>query len=110
MDVKEIGQRIKQERQRMGLTQFQLAEKAEISPQYMGKIERGEKKFSFETIVKISSVLNTSIDYLTYGQNERSESPELIEMSLLSHKLSNKEIALVNDFLRAMLVHRNREI
>ncbi len=110
MDIKEIGQRIKQERNRMGLTQFQLAEKAEISPQYMGKIERGEKKFSFETIVKISTALNTSIDYLTYGKRESDESPELTEMSLLSHKLSNKDIALVNDFLRAMLVHRNRDI
>lgn len=58
MDYKAIGERIKQERNKMGLTQFQLAEKVDISPQYEGKIERGEKRFSFETFLNLSIALN----------------------------------------------------
>lgn len=109
MDYKEIGERIKKERHKMGLTQFQLAERADISPQYMGKIERGEKKFAYETIVNLSIVLNTTLDYISFGHRARDENPDRLELLLLSNKLTDGEIILLNDIIRAMLVHRNRE-
>lgn len=108
MDYKAIGQRIRQERNKMGLTQFQLAEKVEISPQYEGKIERGEKQFSFETIVNISIALNTSLDYLAFGHKDSIQSSERLEMELLVNKLPESQISLLNDIIRAMLVHKNR--
>jgi len=108
MDYKAIGQRIKQERIKMGLTQFQLAEKVDISPQYEGKIERGEKQFSFETIAKLSIALNTSLDYLVFGHKNSSQSPERMELELLVNKLSEAQVSLLNDIIRAMLVHKNR--
>ncbi len=109
MDYKDIGERIKKERHRLGLTQFQLAERIDISPQYMGKIERGEKKFAYETIVNLSIALNTTLDYLSFGHGARKESSERLELELLTNKLSENEIMLLNDIIRAMLVHRNRK-
>ena len=108
MDYKAIGLRIKNERNKMGLTQFQLAEKLEISPQYEGKIERGEKRFSFETIAKISVVLNTSFDYLVFGHDDSIKSQEKLETQLLVNRLPEAQISLLNDIIRAMLVHNNR--
>lgn len=108
MDYKAIGQRIKQERNNMELTQFQLAEKADISPQYEGKIERGEKQFSFDTIVKLSIALNTSLDYLAFGHDNINQSAEKLELELLANKLSEGQLRLLNDIVRAMLVHKNR--
>lgn len=108
MDYKAIGQRIKQERNNMGLTQFQLAEKVDISPQYEGKIERGEKQFSFDTIAKLSIALNTSLDYLAFGHDNKNQCPERQELEILANKLSEGQLSLLNDMVRAMLVHKNR--
>ena len=109
MDYKAIGERIKQERNKMGLTQFQLAERVDISPQYEGKIERGEKRFSFETFLNIAIALNTTLDYLAFGHKDSVKSPERLEMELLANKLSEGQISLLNDIIRAMLVHKNRD-
>ena len=107
MDYKAIGQRIKKERNNMGLTQFQLAESAEISPQYAGKIERGEKQFSFDTIAKLSIVLNTSLDYLAFGNDNNNQSSERMKLEILANRLSEGQVCLLNDIVRALLVHKN---
>ena len=41
MDYKRLGERIREERRKLGLTQAQLAEAVDISDTYMGAIERG---------------------------------------------------------------------
>lgn len=66
----EIGKRIRRQRILQEMTQEELAERAEISPSFMGHIERGEKKPSLETIIKISEGLNLSIDFIIYGISE----------------------------------------
>lgn len=59
-----VGQKIKEKRNKLGLTQEKLAEKCGISVGYIAHIERGSKSLSLETAVKIAEVLNVSIDYL----------------------------------------------
>lgn len=51
-----LGERIKKERLNRGLTQEVLAEKANISVSFLGQIERGERKLSLETLIKIGEV------------------------------------------------------
>lgn len=58
-----LGTKIKQERQFRGITQEQLAEKADISLNFMSLIENG-RNMSVETLVKISQALCISVDYL----------------------------------------------
>ncbi len=67
MDYKLIGENIKRERKKRGLTQEQLAEKAWISTNFLACIETGIKKGSFETYVSIANVLHTTLDTLTSG-------------------------------------------
>jgi len=39
------------------MTQMEFAEKADLSLNYVGEIERGEKMVSLETIVRLSTAL-----------------------------------------------------
>ncbi len=60
----QIGQKIKNLRYKAGLTQEQMAEMCEISTSFLGHIERGTRKLSLETAVKIADCLHVSMDAL----------------------------------------------
>lgn len=63
-----IGERIRWERQKLGLTQKQLSEKLEISPSYLGALERGSRPISAAISSRIHNFLNISYDYLLEGE------------------------------------------
>lgn len=63
MGLENLGIRIKQERTRQCITQEQLAEKADISLNFMSLIENG-KNMSVQTLINIAKALNVSVDYL----------------------------------------------
>lgn len=58
MDYRALGKRVRQQRVMLDLTQEELAEKSGISCSFVGHIERGEKKFSIETLVSLCNALN----------------------------------------------------
>lgn len=64
MDYAALGKRIRTRRKMMGLTQEALAEKLGISCSFVGHIERGSRKMSMETLIKISDIMGVSCDYL----------------------------------------------
>lgn len=59
-----LGKRIRSERQARGLTQEQLAEKANLSTTYIGFVERGERTMTLNTLTTIANELHVSVDYL----------------------------------------------
>ena len=64
MDYAALGKRIKAQRKLLSMTQEQLAELAGISCSFMGHIERGTRKLSVDTLVKIADSLRLSCDML----------------------------------------------
>ena len=64
MDYKKLGKRIREERQRLSLTQAQLAEAIDISDTYMGAIERGERSLTLDTLVRLVTRLGVTVDYM----------------------------------------------
>ena len=64
MDYKRLGQRIREERLRLHLTQAQLAEDIDISDTYMGSIERWERSLTLDTLVRLVNRLGVTVDYL----------------------------------------------
>ncbi|MED0756875.1 helix-turn-helix transcriptional regulator [Aneurinibacillus thermoaerophilus] len=56
-------------RQKAGLTQDELAEKAEISRGMLSNIERGYATPSLQAAYRISKVLKKPIDYLFFNDN-----------------------------------------
>ena len=65
--LQEIGQRIIERRKQLGLTQEALAEKGEMTTQFVSYAESGKRAMRPENLLKISSALGVSADYLLTG-------------------------------------------
>lgn len=63
----EIGQRIVERRKKLGLTQEALAEKGEVTTQFVSYAESGKRAMRPENLIKISEALGVSADYLLTG-------------------------------------------
>ena len=64
MDKLTMGDRIKEARKKNGLTQEQLAERLDVSVEFVSKIERGLNMPSIPVFIKFVETLNVSADYL----------------------------------------------
>lgn len=58
--LKSLSETIKSKRQKLNLTQEQLAEKAGFHVNYIGGIERGTRNPSMESLVRIAKALEIS--------------------------------------------------
>lgn len=67
---KSAAKRIRATRERLGLTQAQLAAQASITPAAISQIEAGDRTPSTPILRRISSVLKVSIDYLLGATDE----------------------------------------
>lgn len=67
LDFQLIGRRVRDFRQMRGLTQEKLAEEVELSVPYVSHIERGKKKASISTFIKLASALGITVDTLLLG-------------------------------------------
>lgn len=68
MDIKEmLGTRLKEIRNKKGVTQESLSELAGINPKYLSSIERGKENPTLNIILKLVETLNVGIDELFYG-------------------------------------------
>ncbi|MGE0116176.1 MAG: helix-turn-helix domain-containing protein [Steroidobacteraceae bacterium] len=61
------GERIKQIREKKGLTQDQLAEAAGISKGFLSDVENNNKNISSQSLLRIANALGASVDYLLQG-------------------------------------------
>jgi len=65
----ELANRIRKIRETYNLSQADVADKAAISPQAYGKIERRASKTKFETLLKISEAIGVEITFLIDVKN-----------------------------------------
>lgn len=86
---KTIGSRIKEFRRKRGFTQEELAEKANIHPTFIARIERGNRNCSIETLQIIASALNVPVTELL--------KPEDKSAVTYSDKLIEKIVDMVKD-------------
>lgn len=66
--LQDIGNRITELRKRLGWTQEELAEKADLTPQFVSYAESGKRAMPPENLLKLSKALNVSADYLLTGE------------------------------------------
>ncbi len=60
-----LGQNIKNRRKELGLTQQQLADKMNMSLNFVGKIEVAFSKPSLDTLIQLADALETTVSELT---------------------------------------------
>ena len=91
-----VGQRITDRRKKFGWTQEELAERGNLTPQFISYAESGKRAMRPEHLLKISSALGVSADYLLTG--------EIIDKDLLLlsdklQKLSASQLRIIENIV-----------
>ena len=80
--LKDMGRRISERRKQMRLTQDELAERMEVTPQMISTAELGKKAIRPENLLKLCEALEVSADYILTGFIGEKD------VALIAHKLS----------------------
>ena len=75
-----LGERIHLTRRRAGLSQVELAARADISPTTLNRVELGRQKLYVETLVTLAQILGVSVDYLIGTFEEEEEGIAVIAL------------------------------
>ena len=59
--LKVIGNAIRDCRKQAGISQEELAERADLHPNYVGKIERGEQWISLHALLRVAKALGVRV-------------------------------------------------
>jgi transcriptional regulator with XRE-family HTH domain len=97
VDYKALGQRIRQQRKLMEMTQEELASVSDVSTSYIGHIERGIKHCSLETLVCICNALNIPPNSLLQDSLEHPPVETNIDLSPTSRSLLNSFVQLLKE-------------
>lgn len=105
MGLESIGKNIRKYRVLRKLRQEDLAEKANLSVNYIGDLERGEKLPALDTFITIANALEVSADMLLCDVVTASYA---VKDSLLHEKiskLSDKDRARIYDVIDTLIKH-----
>jgi transcriptional regulator with XRE-family HTH domain len=72
----DYSKRIKELREKMGLTQIEFGKKLGYSNAYIADLERGEKKPSRNFLEKLNEIFGISADYILYGDQNQIDKTE----------------------------------
>ena len=91
-----VGEQVKKAREEAKLTQEQLAERIEVSPQYISDLERGVVGVSIQTLKTLCIELCVSSDRILFGSDSKDN------IAVVSNKLSSlskKQIFILSDII-----------
>ncbi|HIR65165.1 MAG TPA: helix-turn-helix transcriptional regulator [Candidatus Faecousia faecigallinarum] len=71
--AKQIGENMARYRVEAGLTQAQLADKINVTPAFISRVERGEKRMKISTLVAAAKSLQVSCDALIFRNDPASQ-------------------------------------
>lgn len=87
-----IGQRIKQRRKELKLTQIQMRELTGISNGNLSELENGNKLPSANALIALSKALRVSVDWILKGEYLEGDNQDVL------FELSNQEESFLNCF------------
>lgn len=106
MDYNLLGKRIREERQKLNLTQEKIAESIDISDSYIGQIERGERSLTLDTLVRLANKLGVTIDYLLQDSMGQVTNDQTVnQFSQIIHGRSPKQKQMALDVIKMMFSH-----
>ncbi|MGM9563462.1 MAG: helix-turn-helix domain-containing protein [Faecousia sp.] len=99
----QIGEQIKAARERAKMTQESLAERIEVSPQYVSDLERGVVGVSISTLKKICLALGVSSDQILFGSTQSNDfAPVSEKCRCLSHEQFTILCEIIEKYIRAV--------
>lgn len=105
MNYELLGKKIKIERNKLNLTQEQLAEYVDISTAYLGQIERGERKVTLDKLLPIANRLGVSIDFLLSDSLPKQEDYYINMVRQLFSNRSNSEKELAINTIKLIFTY-----
>lgn len=93
-DLYTIGTKLYEIRRKIGLTQAEVAEKADLSDRTYADIERGHANMRVETLLKICSALNITPNNILVTEDNINITEENLLDILKDRSSSEKETAL----------------
>ena len=100
-----MGKRIQERRKKMGVHQYELAEKVGITNTHLSAVEHGKVNPSLGTFLKICEELNVTPDELLLGLGRSNRVLQSIPDALQLCK--NEDVELCREFVE-LLIKRNR--
>jgi transcriptional regulator with XRE-family HTH domain len=104
VEPKLFGKRVRAVRKTAKITQERAAEKARLNPKYLGQIERGEKRPSFEAMVALAKALNVSpAIFFQLDQDEDDKKVLRHRVDLLLRNANGTQLQQVHRVVKALL-------
>ncbi len=102
--LKSMGNKLKAKRLQLGYTQENVAELSNISFSTYSKIENAIQSPSLDTLIRISVVLDISIDYLIFGnENAQKNISDFSDIITLLQNADMKQVRYVYELLSQLL-------
>jgi len=100
-----IGRIIREARLNQRITQEQLSEAVDITPAFIGHIERGSRSLSLPTLAGIANILNIPMSYFFADEEPAPDEKVLNDFMQLVEGRSEKTKTEVLDIVRTALQH-----
>ena len=101
LDFKTIGQKIKERRRSLGVTQEYIANILDVNPSHISNIECGHANPSLTALIRIADILECSVDY--FISEEYTFSKDNTKDKTLDDKILNK-IKYYDDDIKSKLL------
>lgn len=108
-DFASVGRNIRKYRKARKMSQTDLADAAGLTGNYIGMVERNEKRLSLESFIAVANALHVSSELLLCGVLETGYQ---VKESLLSEKLGRlraEDRQEIYDVVESMLKHKKPE-
>jgi transcriptional regulator with XRE-family HTH domain len=107
LNRKEIGRRIRSQREILGITREAMAEALEVTAKFLADIELGNKGLSTQTLYSVSQYLTMTTDYILTGWEYDPSVDEKIKPLTMMLKACKPEKlkyaeALMRDFIASL--------
>ena len=104
-----VSGRVRTRRKALGLTQEQLAERAELSPTYVAKLEAGVKTPSLQTVVGLANALQLDPADIVGGRRENEQFERVHNLISALAGLKSEDVEFVEQEMLRLISHlRNR--
>lgn len=113
-----IGENIRKERISRNISIDELAEMLELTPGFVGLIERGQRGTTPSTLLKLADIFSTTIDSFFRskdqnfgGSNKRPENPKREKILSLVSDFSEKEMEFLISVVKSLrIMNRPRTV
>lgn len=113
LDYLSIGLRIRNKRNKLGISQEALAEKTSLSRTYISHVENGRKSVSLEAVIEICNVLEIPVDELlvdniTFAKPQKGDDITyvLLDCSKEEQAILTKTIVTLRETLRGYKIRK----